>query len=62
LPERDAVTYLVEIIEYGTGDVLQAVAFESEDLARSVERGIESILSTTSCETHYVLLTEDETT
>jgi hypothetical protein len=56
------VTYLVEIVEYGTGDVLQVVAFESEDLARSVERGIESILSTTSCETHYVLLTEDETT
>jgi hypothetical protein len=61
LPERDAVTYLVEIIEYGTGGVLQAVAFESEELARSVERGIESILSTTSSETHFVLVTEEET-
>jgi hypothetical protein len=55
------VTYLVEIIEYGTGGVLQAVAFESEELARSVERGIESILSTTSSETHFVLVTEEET-
>jgi hypothetical protein len=55
------LSYLVEVIEYGTGDVLQAVAFENEELARSVERGIDSILSMTSCDTHYVLLTEDET-
>ena len=54
------MTYLVEVIEFGSGNVLQAVAFENEELARSVERGIESILSMTSCETHYVLLTEDE--
>ena len=55
------MSYLVEVIEYGTGDVVQAVAFENEELARAVERGIESILSRTSSETHYVLLTEDET-
>lgn len=54
------MSYLVEIIEYGSGDVLQAVAFDNEELARSVERGIESILATTGCDTHYVLLTEDE--
>jgi hypothetical protein len=54
------VSYLVEIIEYGTGDVLQAVTFDSEQLARSVERGIESILARAACDTHYVLLTEDD--
>ena len=54
------MSYLVEIIEYGTGDILQTVAFENEELARSVERGIDSILSATSCDTHYDLLTEDE--
>ena len=54
------MSYLVEIIEYGTGDVLQAVAFDNEQLARSVERGIESVLSRAACDTHYVLLTEDD--
>jgi hypothetical protein len=54
------VSYLVEIIEYGSGEILQTVSFESEELARSVERGIEGILAKTSCDTHYVLMTEDE--
>lgn len=54
------MSYLVEVIEYGTGDVLQAVAFENEQLARSVERGIESILARAACDTHYVLMTEED--
>jgi hypothetical protein len=52
------MTYLVEILEYGSGDVLQKVETNDAELASQVVAVVDAILRKVGCDTHYALMSE----